>query len=153
MNKKLLIPLLVGLPVLAVGGTVLNADAAALAPVTFTKIQYNPPGNDNRSMTSLRNEWVRLTNNTATAVQLKGWTVADKQKHVYTFGTYSLGAGKRVYLHTGPGIDAVPDAQHVYENRNNYIWNNAGDTATLRDATGKQIDTCTWKSGSKPTYC
>ncbi|HET6529553.1 MAG TPA: lamin tail domain-containing protein [Actinoplanes sp.] len=60
-----------------------------------------------------------------------------------------LGAGKRVYLHTGKGTDA----QHRYQGSGNYIWNNTGDTAYLRNAAGKTIDTCTWKSGNAPTYC
>jgi len=75
--------------------------AAATPAVSFTKIQFNSPGSDTRSNTSLNAEWVRMTNNTRSAIQLKSWTVRDKAGHVYTFKTsYSLGAGKRVYLHT-----------------------------------------------------
>ena len=95
-----------------------------------------------------------MTNNTRSAIQLKSWTVRDKAGHVYTFKTsYSLGAGKRVYLHTGKGTDGRPDAQHRYQNSGNYIWNNTGDTAYLRNAAGKTIDTCSWTSGTAPTYC
>jgi len=69
--------------------------------------------------------------------------------HVYTFRTsYSLGAGQRVYLHTGKGTDGRPDAQHRYQNSGNYIWNNTGDTARLQNSLNKVIDFCTYKAVS-----
>ena len=153
MQKKYVIPLVAAVPLVAVAVTV-PSYAAATPAVSFTKIQFNSPGSDTRSTTSLNAEWVRMTNNTRSAIQLKGWTVRDKAGHVYTFKTsYSLGAGKRVYVHTGKGTDGRPDAQHRYQNSGNYIWNNTGDTAYLRNAAGKTIDTCSWTSGTAPTYC
>jgi len=149
VKKRFLIPMLAAVPVLGLGLTVTNSFAAAAPAVSFTKIQYNSPGSDLRSNASLNAEWVRLTNNTKSAIQLKGWTVRDKAGHVYTFKTsYSVGAGKRVYVHTGKGTDLKPDAQHRYQNSGNYIWNNTGDTATLRNASGKTIDTCAFKPKS-----
>jgi len=29
------------------------------------------------------------------------------------------------------------------------VWNNTGDTATLRDASGHLLDQCTWKGKSQ----
>ncbi|MEV6597301.1 lamin tail domain-containing protein [Actinoplanes sp. NPDC051346] len=64
--------------------------------------------------------------------------------HVYTFGNTSIaGNGGRLWLRTGKGTDK---ARTRYWGSGNYVWNNTGDTAYLRNASGKQLDTCTWKS-------
>jgi hypothetical protein len=34
-----------------------------------------------------------------------------------------------------------------------YVWNNGGDTAYLRDATNKAIDSCRWTKDKGTTYC
>ena len=118
----------------------------AAGSVQFTKIQYHGPS-------GLNNEWVRLTNKTSKAVNLSGWTVKDAAGNTYTFsGSYSLGAGKNVYVHTGKGTNGKPDAGHRYWGKTGYIWNNGGDTATLR-AGAKWIDSCKWTSDKKVTYC
>lgn len=134
-------------------GSVGVASAATTPSVTFTKIQYNSPGSDDRSNTSLNNEWVRITNMTSKSISLKGWTVKDAQGHTYTFGTYSLPAKANGYVHTGHGTDGKPDSQHRYQQSGNYIWNNTGDTATLRNASGTKIDSCSWKNTGSVTYC
>jgi len=152
MRRKHVVAIMVAVP-LAAGATTVPSFAATTPPVSFTMIQFDSPGSDNRSNSSLNAEWVRLTNNTRSTVQLKGWTVRDKARHVYTFGSYALGAGRRVYVHTGKGRNLTPDAQHVYQQRAAYVWNNDGDTAYLRNAAGAAVDTCSWKAGTKPTYC
>ena len=153
VKRKLTIALISAVAAAGAVGVAVPSFAAAAPAVSFTKIQYNSPGSDTRSNSSLNAEWVRLTNNTGSAIQLKGWTVTDAASHRYTFSTYSLGAGKRVYVHTGKGTNGKPDSQHVYQNSGNYIWNNSGDTATLRNSSGKTIDSCKWPSGTEPTYC
>ncbi|GIM88354.1 hypothetical protein Ato02nite_001470 [Paractinoplanes toevensis] len=127
------------------------APAYAAAPaVSFTKIQYNSPGTDTRSNASLNAEWVRLTNNTSKAIQLKNWTVRDKSNHVFKLPTVTVAARANLYIHTGKG---TAYSGHIFWQSGNYIWNNTGDTATLRNTAGKTIDTCTWKSGTAPTNC
>jgi hypothetical protein len=70
-------------------------------------------------------------------------------EHVYIFTSdYSLGAGKRVYIHTGKGTNGSPDYQHRYWSRAWYVWNNTGDTAYVRNPSGTLIDSCSWGSGS-----
>ena len=137
---------------LVAGGAAVPAFAATPS-VQFTKVQYNSPGTDDRSTASLNNEWVRLTNTTKSTINLNGWTVRDKAGHIYTFGSYNLGAGKRVYVHTGKGTDGKPDVQHRYQTSGAYIWNNTGDTAYVRNASGKAIDSCAWGSKGSVTYC
>ncbi|HEY7273864.1 MAG TPA: lamin tail domain-containing protein [Actinoplanes sp.] len=126
---------------------------AATPAVQITKVYYNSPGSDTGSNTSLNAEWVRLTNTRTYTINLKGWTLRDKASHVYTFTSdYSLGAGKRVYIHTGKGTNGSPDYQHRYWARAWYVWNNTGDTAYVRNPSGTLIDSCSWGSGSY-TYC
>ncbi|MFI5494733.1 lamin tail domain-containing protein [Actinoplanes sp. NPDC051859] len=128
--------------------------SAPAGAVQFSKIQYNSPGADTGSNTSLNAEYFRLLNKTKATINLKGWTVRDASGKVYTFsGDYKLGAGRSLYVHTGKGTNHKPDVAHRYWNRTGYVWNNGGDTASLRSNTGKSIDSCKWGKGSGVTYC
>ncbi|WP_051571632.1 lamin tail domain-containing protein [Cryptosporangium arvum] len=128
------------------------ASPAAAAPVVqFTRSVYNSPGADTRTNSSLNAEYLTLKNTGKAPVDLNRWTVRDKANHVYTFaGNVTVQPGATLWLHTGRGTD---DASHRYWNSGNYIWNNTGDTAYLRDPAGTQIDTCSWKKGTQPVAC
>ena len=127
---------------------------AATPAVQITKVYYNSPGTDTGSNTSLNAEWVRLTNTRTYTINLKYWTLRDKASHVYSFtSNYYLGAGKRVYIHTGKGTNGSPDYQHRYQGRAWYVWNNTGDTAYVRNPSGTLIDSCSWGSTGSYTYC
>ncbi|WFE62755.1 lamin tail domain-containing protein [Micromonospora sp. WMMD714] len=124
---------------------------AATPAVEITKVYYNSPGTDNRSNTSLNAEYVKLTNRRSSTLNLKSWTVRDKSNHVYTFsGDFRLAKGASVYLHTGKGTNT---AAHRYWGSGNYVWNNTGDTAYLRNSAGSRIDSCSWGSKGSYTYC
>jgi hypothetical protein len=129
-------------------GLVLATPAHAASPVLIGKTQYDSPGSDTRSTTSLNAEYVTLRNTTSTARSLKGWTLRDAQAHVYTFPAFTLGAGKSVIVHTGRGTNS---AAHLYWGQTNYIWNNGGDTATLKSPTGTTMDSCRWTT-TAPGY-
>ncbi len=127
--------------------------ATAVGAVQLTKVVYDSPGKDTGTNASLNGEYVRLTNRTKKPINLRNWTLRDAAGHVYTFTTdHSLGAGKNVYVLTGKGTDGTP-AAHRYWGSKGYIWNNGGDTASLRDATKKTIDSCRWTKDSNLTYC
>jgi hypothetical protein len=131
------------------GGTLAVAGPAEAAtpPLRFHGAQYDSPGSDTRSATSLNNEWVSLVNSGSAAVNLNHYTIRDKANHVYTFGNVSIaGKGGRLWLHTGKGTNSTANR---YWGSGNYIWNNDGDTAYLRNASGKAVDNCSWgyKSG------
>ena len=79
-----------------------------------------------------------------TARSLNGWTVRDAANHVYTFGTFSLGAGKSVVLRTGKGTNTSTTR---YWGLGWHVWNNTGDTAYLRNAAGTAMDTA---AGPRP---
>jgi hypothetical protein len=132
------------------GRTAPPTHTPAVGSVQFTRIQYNSPGTDTGSNTSLNNEWVRLTNKTKNTMNLKGWTVRDAANHVYTFTSFNLGAGKSVTMHTGKGTNT---SANRYWARTGYVWNNGGDTAILRTGAGKTVDSCKWGTGSGVTAC
>jgi non-ribosomal peptide synthetase component F len=156
--RVIMIAAAAGAAVLATVAIALPADAAT-AVVQFTKIQYDSPGKDTRTNASLVNEYLRITNKSKSSVNLVKWTIKDAAGHTYTFPSHTVGAGKTVYVHTGKGTNGKnpsgkPDAPHLYWNSGNYIWNNDKDTATLRSASGRVYDTCSWKKpGSGATSC
>jgi hypothetical protein len=134
-------------------GTLVAAGPAQAAPaMRFHSTQYDSPGKDTRSNTSLNAEWIALVNTGSTAVNLSGWKIVDKSK-TYTFGNVTIaGKGGKVYLHTGKGTNSKT---HLYWGSGNYVWNNTGDTATLRTKAGRTHDTCKWgyKSGRTRIAC
>ncbi|MFI6054414.1 lamin tail domain-containing protein [Streptomyces violascens] len=124
------------------GATALPATAAApRSPIAFGAVQYDSPGKDDGSQRSLNAEWVTVTNTGRSSVNLKGWTLSDRSHHVYTFGSFALGGHASVRVHTGIGRNTRTD---VYQNRRAYVWNNAGDTATLRDNRNHVVVTKSW---------
>ena len=126
---------------------------AATPALRFHGAQYDSPGSDTRSATSLNNEWVSLINSGGSPVNLNHYTIRDKANHVYTFGNVTIaGNGGRLWLHTGKGTNTTTNR---YWGSGNYIWNNDGDTAYLRNASGKALDSCSWgyKSGRTWVAC
>jgi hypothetical protein len=124
--------------------------AEAAAPVRFTRVQYNSPGDDTGSNASLNQEWVQITNTGQKARKLTGWRLRDQQGHVFVFPRFTLKPGKRVRVHTGTG---ARDGNDVFWGLDWYVWNNTGDRATLRNRGGAVIDTCSWGDGSGTTSC
>lgn len=116
---------------------------AATGSVHLYRIYYNSPGADTGSTTSLNAEWVQIANTTAQAANLTGWTLTDASGHRYTFGTYSLAAGKILAVHTGKGTNT---SVNRYQGRSWYVWNNDKDAATLRKANGTWVDGCSYNS-------
>jgi Lamin Tail Domain len=138
------------LTVLAVPLVVQTAEASTY-PLQFGKIYYDSPGSDTGSNTSLNAEYVTVKNTSSTTRSLTGYTVRDKVNHVYKFGTFSLGGGKWVRIHTGKGTDTSTD---LYWGRSWYVWNNTGDKAYLRNTDFVLRDTCEWTSvGSGYKWC
>src|SRR5438874_127041 len=125
---------------------VLSIPATALAKLKIKEIFYNSPGADTGSNTSLNAEWVQLHNTASHAVRLAGWKVRDAAGHVYRFGTFKLGAGASVKIHTGHGSNTH---KNVYWGSGNYIWNNDGDTATLKRPGGTVADRCHYSDPSE----
>ena len=137
---------------LGLSGVVLPlAPAHAAGAVQFRYFRYNAPSPDTSANSSVNGEYLVLRNVTSRAVTLSRWTVRDNQRHVYTFGTFTLGPSKTVVLHTGKGANT---ASVRYWGLGHHVWNNPGDKAYLRTPRGTTIDTCAWSStGSGALTC
>lgn len=135
---------------IAIIATTASAPAQAAGHVYMSKVQYDSPGSDTGSNSSLNAEWVRITNSTGSQKTLTGWTLRDTSSHGYTFPTTTLKAGGSLRVHTGKGTNTATDK---YQQRAWYVWNNTGDTATLKTKAGTVIDTCKWGNGSGTTSC
>jgi Lamin Tail Domain len=122
-----------------------STPALAASPIKLGRIYYDSPGTDTRTNTSLNAEWFTVRNTGTRTVNLAGWTVRDASSHVYRFGTFYLKAGYSVRVHTGSGTNT---ASNRYWGSGNYIWNNTGDTATLRNPAGKTINSCKFGKGT-----
>lgn len=98
------------------------------AVLSITTIVYDAPGPDDEN---LNGEWVELRNDGDEPVNLRGFTLRDTSSaNLYMFGSVNLPAGSTMRIYTGCGQDMVTE---VYWCNDMSIWNNSGDTATLRD--------------------
>jgi micrococcal nuclease len=104
--------------------------------VEVVEVRADAPGDDNEN---LAEEYVVVQNVGESTVDLSGWTVADAAGHAYAVpeGT-TLEPGATLTIRTGRGTDE-PDAGVVYWGRDGAVWNNGGDTVTVRDATGATV--------------
>jgi Lamin Tail Domain len=110
--------------------------------IGISKVQFDPPGNDVPiTSAQLNAEYVVIKNFSATAYNLRQWTLRDRDGHVYLFPSYLLPGGGTVTVHTGSGATGPGN---LYQNSGNYIWNNTGDTAYLRAYTGATVNVCSW---------
>src|SRR5437660_1547605 len=100
---------------LGVIGLLQAAPASAASPVKISAVYFqvlgapSPPTNY-----YLNKEYVVIRNSGSSAVTVTGWTVRDLARlccpsHVYKFGTYRLGAGQLVRIHTGKGTNTATD--------------------------------------------
>ncbi|WUI51777.1 lamin tail domain-containing protein [Streptomyces sp. NBC_00414] len=135
----------------ALGATALPATAAdsdrqqaRRSHVEISAVQYDSPGYDNGSNRSLNKEWVEITNDGRRAVNLEGWTLADEDGNTFTFRHYRLRGHESVRVHTGEGRDRDG---HLFQDRDEYVWDNRSDTATLRNDHDRRVDRESWGRG------
>jgi hypothetical protein len=125
--------------------------ASAASCVGIYRIYYNSPGSDTGTNTSLNTEWIQLRNRCSTSSSLTNAKIKDAAGHTYTFGSYALGGGKYVKVHTGKGSNTATDR---YQGRSWYVWNNDKDTAYLYNASGSRLDSCSYNNPSASSvYC
>ena len=115
----------------ACGGGATGAD------VVISETRFDADGDDN---VNLNDEWVRITNQGASAVDLTGWVLKDTSaSHRYSFPRgFVLGVGATVTVRTGCGPDSATDLHWC--NEGSAVWNNSGDTAFLLDPAGAIVD-------------
>jgi len=118
-----------------------GVSAEAAQPVRISAVQYDSPGSDTGGNRSLNAEWVRITNHGSRKRVLTDWTLRDAADHVYRFGTFALGPGQSVRVHTGSGRNTRTDR---YWGSGWYIWNNDHDRATLKNRRGIVVSRASW---------
>jgi hypothetical protein len=128
----------------------LGLTAPASAAIKITKIYFDSPGTDTGSNTSLNAEYVVIKNTGTTRKTLTGWTLRDASRHVYKFPIFRLGAGKSVKVHTGKGANTLGN---LYWRSSSYIWNNNGDTATLKRSNGTVASRCSYTGAGSYKIC
>ena len=124
--------------------------STALSAIKINRINFDSPGSDTGSNSSRNAEWIRIKNTGSQTRSLNGWTIRDATNHVYRFQSFTLGAGATVTLHTGSGSNRYG---HRYWNQGNYVWNNDGDTARLRNSGGTLIDRCSYSGAGSSVVC
>ena len=85
----------------------------------------------------MQGEYVQIHNQGASAANMTNWTLCDLANHCYTFPAFSLNPGSAVKVWTKEGTNT---ATNLYWGSGSAIWNNTGDTATLRDNIGILVD-------------
>ncbi|MFD4742455.1 lamin tail domain-containing protein [Streptomyces virginiae] len=109
--------------------------------VEIGRVQADSPGREDRSNRSLNAEWVEITNTTRDGINLRGWTLRDRDGNRYRFDNVRIAPRATIRIHTGNGRDTRTD---LFQDRRDYVWDNNSDTATLRDDRGRTVDTETW---------
>lgn len=111
-------------------------------PVTIHFVfpfNYDARGIDARN---LDDEYFTLRNLYKDAVDMSGWTLTNREGVTFAFPEgFVLPSQAKVCVFTGCGVDTHSDLHWCSERP---IWRNEGDTATLRDATGRIIDRHTY---------
>jgi hypothetical protein len=131
MNNRIFSGAIISLVVLFIGVTlVVGENSSTDIEITISNANFVAPSPEKEN---LNEEWVEITNNGDTDQNLAGWMLEDAQNHTYTFPDFDLLAGATVRIHTGTGSNSDED---LYWNRSTSIWNNGGDLATLKDASG-----------------
>jgi hypothetical protein len=84
---------------------------------------------------TVADQWVEIANNGTSNVNLTGWKLMNKENLTYTFPTsFVLKSGGQVKVHSMAG---KPNTTDLYNS--SVLLNKTGDTALLKDATGKVV--------------
>ncbi|WP_136592180.1 lamin tail domain-containing protein [Salinigranum halophilum] len=104
------------------------------SPLTLVEINADAAGNDNEN---LDDEYLIFENTGSESLDISGWTISDSAGHTYTVPDgVQLAAGARIRLVTGSGSDTEST---LYWGEDQALWNNGGDTVTVRTASGELV--------------
>ena len=105
------------------------------ADVRIAAINADAAGDD---WENLNDEYVVLENAGDQPVDLSGWTISDESGLTYTVPEgVVLDPGETITVYSGDGTDADGD---LYWDANRPVWNNGGDTVTIRNAEGERVE-------------
>ena len=138
------------LTVLVMSVVAAQVASGADGSVRIARVSFDPPGSDTGTNASLVKEYVEFRNTRKTSVSLRGWSLRDEDGKTYRFGNVAVPALGLVRVHTGRGRDTRSD---LFWGLANYVWNNSGDTATLRSARGTVVSRCKYKSSGSVATC
>lgn len=140
--------------VLVIGGCVFGCPSRSfregedrVGHIVINEVLYNlPEGRD-------LEEWIELYNNSERPINLKGWTIDDRDSHRFTFhedivllpGQYLVFATneermKSSFEHQSRNIPVVAYQTTRGNPLNLQIWNNDGDEILVKDAGGTIVD-------------
>jgi Lamin Tail Domain len=121
--------------------------ALASGRIKITKIHYAQTG------TNLNTEYIVVKNTSSSTVQMKGWEIisapSSDNQH-YFFPRTKVAPGARVTLYTGSGTNAKGKR---YWGSTTPRWDNSGDKAILKNASGSTVDTCQYAGGGTQQFC
>jgi hypothetical protein len=144
-----------------------NVDGVGPGTLEIIDVNADPVGPDTPG------EYVEIVNLSNSTVDLNGCRVGDivfgvhggerellRFQNAFTLNPVSgAGARKRLRIFTGGGVPADPSFLQVPLNRGSPVWNNAGDTAWIKNSSGQLVDSFTYPtvaasgggSGSPPS--
>ena len=104
------------------------------ADVRIAQVHADAAGDD---WENPNDEYVVLENAGGESIDLSGWTISDESGKTYTVPDgVSLAPGDTVTVHSGDGTDTAAD---LYWDAGRPVWNNGGDTVTIRNAEGARV--------------
>jgi len=106
------------------------------ANISITRLNYDAPGDD-RKRENWNGEWAEITNTGSAPAALAGWTLSDASGHEFVFPEFELRPGTSVKVHSGDGDGNSTDL--FWNTGRRPIWNNGGDTATLKDSNAETV--------------
>jgi competence protein ComEC len=116
-------------PVATDGGTA-NSDGG----LVLEMVHADADGNDR---TNLNDEYLVFRNSGDAPLDLSGWTITDEAGKTYTVpDDVSVDPGATVTFHTGSGTGTET---HLYWDASSPVWNNGGDTVTVRNSEGTVV--------------
>ncbi|RKD85200.1 lamin tail domain-containing protein [Halopiger aswanensis] len=102
--------------------------------IVVSTIHADANGNDHEN---LNEEYIELTNEGSSSVDMTGWTVSDDADHTYHIPSgFTLDAGESVIIYSGSGSDTDTE---LYWGSGSAIWNNSGDTIIVTNADGETV--------------
>lgn len=85
-------------------------------------------------------EWIEIENQ-GDIVSMDSWTLSDIGNHIYTFSEFGLDAEAKVKIYTGDAYSTCVEDSETLCWSGTKIWNDSGDTATLKNENGNVVDT------------
>ncbi|WP_126664350.1 lamin tail domain-containing protein [Haloterrigena salifodinae] len=110
------------------------SDGGGDSDLIVSNIHAEAAGNDHEN---LNGEYIELTNEGSSSIDMTGWTLADDADHTFYFPSgFSLESGESVTIYSGSGSNSETE---LYWGSGRAIWNNSGDTIIVTNADGKTV--------------